>query len=145
MSNVKTTLSYSPLSGRIYWGRVNLDTGRAVGVAKTDVTNAFLQCVEHKFPINTSADMTVDGKHVSTIYNVSSDLKVLSFSPVDPDEIDGGMYNKLTDLLGTRDFDEHGVCVGCRNDIKDLCECEKLSRKQTMILALSKKETPTNG
>ncbi|AUR98373.1 head-closure protein [Vibrio phage 1.250.O._10N.261.55.E11] len=145
MANVKTTLSHSPLSGRIYWGKVNLETGIAVGNSRKDVTNAFLQCVEHKFPINYSQNMTVGGKHVSTIYNISSERKVIAFSPVDPDEIDGELYNKLTDLLGTRDFDEHGVCFGCRNDIKDLCECEKLSRKQTMIVALSKKETPTNG
>lgn len=139
--NVKTTLSYSPLSGKVYWGRVNLDTGCAVGNNRKDVTNEFLQCVEHKFPVNHAVNMTVNGEHVSTLYNISADRKVIAFSPVDPDEIDGELYNKLTELLGTRDFDQHGSCCWCRNDIKDSCECEKLSRKQTMILSLSKKET----
>lgn len=141
MSNVKTTLSYSPLSGRVYWGKVNLETGVAVGNTRKDVTNAFLQCVEHKFPINYSQNITVNGEHVSTIYNISSGRKVIAFSPVNPDEIDGELYNKLTDLLGTRDFDEHGACFGCRNDIAEVCECDTLGRKQTMILALSKKES----
>lgn len=139
MSNMKTGLGYSELTGRIYWGRQNTKTGTWSG-DKKDVTSEFLQVMEHKFPIGFKQNIVANGEHRSTICNVSADKEVYAFGPVNPDDINGELYNKLTDLVGSRFFDNHGCCSCCYNDVAEEvgCHCEELKRKQTLIMELAK-------
>lgn len=61
----KTELGFSPLTGRVYWGRSNGD--HWVG-EKRDVTNNFVQVVIQKFGPDTPeqkgmrSEITVDGR-----------------------------------------------------------------------------------
>jgi len=59
----RSGLGYSPLSGRVYWGRQNSETGMWVGNDKRDVTSEFLQVMEHKFPVNTTHNVSVNGEN----------------------------------------------------------------------------------
>lgn len=140
MSNIKTTLAYSPLSGSVYWGRVNLDTGVSVGNSKKDVTSAFLQCLEHKFPVNTKQNIEVNGEHHSTIYNIAAGRKMYAFDAINPDAIDNTKYQTLIEMFGLLYFDSHGCCKNCSNDLsKELgCDCSKHEKKLDMIMELCK-------
>ena len=66
---MKSTLSFSPLSNRIFYGRVNEKTGVASGSQK-DVTSEFLYCMEQKFPVNTVQTITVNGVAMYRIFVV---------------------------------------------------------------------------
>lgn len=139
MSKTETTLCYSPLTGKVYWGKVNAETGIAVGNQKKDVTNAFLQVLEHKFPVNTCQKITVNGKHHSTIYNIKSGREVLVFDPVDPEDIDHKLYGELADKFNLKFYDDHGCCYSCTQGVKEQCECKELHKIQTMVINLCKK------
>lgn len=68
-------LSYSCLSGRIYWGRTN-EKGVAVGEQR-DVTSEFLQVMEMKFPINTYQLISVNGDNKFAIISVDLSKEVV--------------------------------------------------------------------
>jgi hypothetical protein len=74
--SIKSRLSYSPLSQRVYWGKVNQKTGVSSGEQK-DVTNEFLQCMELKFPINTSQIITVNGEPKYRVLVVDMEKEVI--------------------------------------------------------------------
>jgi len=56
----KANLNYSPLSQRVFWGRTN-EKGCSIGEQR-DVTSAFIQVMEMKFPPNTIHTITADGE-----------------------------------------------------------------------------------
>lgn len=60
MIDNKLHLGYSDLTEKIYLGKQK--DGAWVG-EKRDVTSEFLQVMEHKFPINTSQNISIDGKN----------------------------------------------------------------------------------
>lgn len=140
MSNIETTLCFSPLSKKVYWQRVNKETGVGVGTKGKDVTNAFLQVMEHKFPVNTYQKITVDGKHHSTIYNVDAGVDVLTFRRPDKENIDDVLLKKLLDAFGGWFFYYHGECEPCFSGIDENCVCERKHRVNTMILDLCRKD-----
>lgn len=73
---IKTGLNYSPLTGNIYWGKVNQKTGVAVG-EKKDITSEFLQVMEMKFPINTHQTITVNGEPKYRVIVVDMEKEVV--------------------------------------------------------------------
>lgn len=74
--SVKSTLSFSPLTNRVYWGRVNQSTGIASGEQK-DVTSEFLHVMELKFPVNTAQTITGNGKPLFRVVVVDMDKEVI--------------------------------------------------------------------
>ena len=73
----KTGLGYSPITSRIYWGRQNTETGVWVGDNKKDVTNEFLQVMEHKFPINTIQNISINGENKYRVIIVDLEKEVV--------------------------------------------------------------------
>lgn len=61
MSAHKTGLMFSPLSSRIFYGRMNTKTGVSIGNPK-DVTSDFIGIMLQKFPINTQQIITANGR-----------------------------------------------------------------------------------
>jgi hypothetical protein len=74
MSN-QSGLLFSPLSGRVSWGRHN-GKGIAVGDNQKDVTNEFIQIMELKFPINTAQNISVNGENKYRVIVVDMDKEV---------------------------------------------------------------------
>ncbi|WP_045993467.1 DUF7446 family protein, partial [Halomonas sp. S2151] len=72
----RSGLGYSPLSGRIYWGRQNPKTGMWVGNDKRDVTSEFLQVMTHKFPVNTAQNISVNGENKYRVIVVDAGREV---------------------------------------------------------------------
>ena len=72
---IKTGLGYSPLTERVYWGRQNTKTGLWIGNNKKDVTSEFLQVMEHKFPINTQQNISVNGENKYCVIVVDMEKK----------------------------------------------------------------------
>lgn len=70
----KLHLGYSPLTKNIYLGKQN--NGLWVG-EKRNVTDEFLQVMEHKFPINTHDIIEAHGKQLYRIISVDMDKEVL--------------------------------------------------------------------
>ena len=70
----KASLQYSSLSGRVYWGRTN-NNGVSIGEQR-DVTNAFLQVMEMKFPVNTSQNVSVNGENKYRVLVLDMDKEV---------------------------------------------------------------------
>ena len=58
MSDNKLKLGLSPITKKVYLGRQK--KGMWLG-SERDVTSDFLQVMEHKFPINTTSNVEVDG------------------------------------------------------------------------------------
>jgi len=75
--STKTGLGYSPITHRIYWGRQNVKTGVWVGDNKKDITSDFLQVMEHKFPINTSQNVSINGENKYRVIVVDMDKEVI--------------------------------------------------------------------
>ena len=73
MADNKRHLGHSPLSGRIYLGRQNNGMWQA---GKRDVTSEFLQVMEHKVPINTCQNVTVNGENKYRIIVVDMKAEV---------------------------------------------------------------------
>ena len=73
MSDNKMHLGHSPLTGRIYLGRQKGD--HWVG-DKRDVTSEFLQVMEHKFPIGTAQNVSVNGENKYRVIVVGMDVAV---------------------------------------------------------------------
>lgn len=65
----KTGLLYSPLTGRILWGRHN-------GNNQKDITSGFLQVMEMKFPVNTSQNVSVNGENKYRVIVVDMEKEV---------------------------------------------------------------------
>lgn len=141
---IKSQLMFSELTGKVYYGSINTATGRAHG-NKNDVTNSFMYCVEQKFPAGFSHDITVNGEHKFTIYNVEAGKVAYTFEEsINPDDIDMGVYNQLATTLGLTYFDNHGCCDACSKDVVSEnypCTCKKLERRQLIAMNLAKRET----
>lgn len=73
--SAKANLQFSPLSGRIFWGRVNPKTCVSIGFQR-DVTSAFLQVMEMKFPVGTCQNVSVDGENKYRVIVVDMDAAV---------------------------------------------------------------------
>lgn len=56
---------------------------------------------------------------------------------INPDHIDGKVYNDLTFQNGTRSFDDHGCCEWCRVGIDENCDCKELGAIQLKIMIAS--------
>lgn len=82
----KASIHYSPLTQRVMLGRVNPLTGVAIGEMR-DVTNAFLQVMELKFPINSTQVINVDGEPSYRVIVVDIGKRV---------EINGKVYQEGT-------------------------------------------------
>lgn len=95
----KSGLGYSPISGRIYWGRQSEKTGTWSG-EKRDVTSMFLQVMEHKFPVGFQQNITVNGEHKSTIAHVPAGSEV--FCVENDFEFDESMYEKIMKTIGAK-------------------------------------------
>lgn len=76
MAKIKSGLGYSPLTERVYWGKQNTETGTWVGNEKRDITSEFLQVMEHKFPVNTVQNVSVNGENKYRVIVVSMDREV---------------------------------------------------------------------
>lgn len=61
-ATVKTGLMYSPLTSKVYWGKMNTNTGVSIGNTQKDVTSDFIGIMLQKFPINTSQNVTSNGQ-----------------------------------------------------------------------------------
>lgn len=70
MSNLKTGLMYSPLTEKVYWGKINVKTGVSVGSNQKDITSDFIGILLQKFPISTSQKIITNGKHECSVYVV---------------------------------------------------------------------------
>lgn len=70
MSDLKTGLMYSPLTEKVYWGRINTKTGVSVGSNHKDITSDFIGIMLQKFPISTMQKITTNGNHECSIYVV---------------------------------------------------------------------------
>lgn len=62
MSKIKTGLMFSPLTQRIYWGKMNTETGVSVGNNQRDITSDFIGIMLQKFPIMTRQNITSNGE-----------------------------------------------------------------------------------
>lgn len=71
----KASIHYSPLTERVMLGRVNPSTGVAIGEMR-DVTSAFLQVMEMKFPINSTQVVNVDGEPSYRVIVVDMEKRV---------------------------------------------------------------------
>ena len=69
-------IGYSPLSERVYIGRINKKKGTWVG-EKKDITNDFIQVMFQKFPENTMQQITSNGKPTHRIFIVDIDKEVV--------------------------------------------------------------------
>ncbi len=70
MSNLKTGLMYSPLTEKVYWGRMNVKTGVSVGNNQKDITSDFIGIMLQKFTIGHMQKITKNGEHECSIYVV---------------------------------------------------------------------------
>lgn len=113
----RTGLGFSPLTGRIYWGLQN-DKGVWVGNNKKDVTNEFLQVMEHKFPVGYSQNIVVNGVHHSTISNIEAGCT--PYVVKDDIECDWYKFNEVVELLGVEDVSDKEKAF-----IKYICRLEK--------------------
>lgn len=73
----RTELMYSPLSGRIYWGRYSGEGVVTSSGKNKDVTSEFLQIMEQKFPVNTTQNVSVNGENKYRVIVVDMERKVL--------------------------------------------------------------------
>ena len=62
MSDIKTGLMFSPLTEKVYWGKMNTKTGVSVGNNQKDITSDFIGTMLQKFPINTRQNIVSNGK-----------------------------------------------------------------------------------
>lgn len=62
MSDIKTGLMFSPLTEKVYWGKMNTKTGVSVGNNQKDITSEFIGTMLQKFSINTRQTITTNGK-----------------------------------------------------------------------------------
>lgn len=74
MANTKTGLLYSELTGHVYWGTMNADTGIARG-NKKDVTSDFIGIMLQKFPPNFKQNIVCNGKFEAEIIVLGEDNK----------------------------------------------------------------------
>lgn len=110
MSKVKTGLMYSPLSEKIYWGRMNTETGVSSGSNKKDVTSDFISIMLQKFKINTMQRIENNGEHECSIFVL--DPKKAAMREAAPD-----MYEMLNSLR-----EEYGSDSAVGKDIDALLE-----------------------
>lgn len=73
----RTGLMYSPLTGRIYWGRYNGEGVATSSGKNKDITSEFLQIMEQKFPVNTTQNVSVSGENKFRIIVVDMDKEVV--------------------------------------------------------------------
>lgn len=72
MSN-KLKLGFNPIDKRVYLGRQK--DGIWSG-DKRDVTNDFLQVMEHKFPINTAQNISINGENRYRVLVIDMDKEI---------------------------------------------------------------------
>lgn len=73
LNDGKLKIGQSPLTGKIYLGlqRENCWVGH-----KQDITSDFIQVMEHKFPVNTAQNISVDGVNKYRILTLDMDKNV---------------------------------------------------------------------
>ena len=68
MSSVKTGLMFSPLTKKVYWGRMNVKTGVSVGDNQKDITSDFMGIMLQKFPLNMRQKISCNGKVEAVVF-----------------------------------------------------------------------------
>jgi hypothetical protein len=73
LNNDLLKIGCSPLTGKVYLGlqRTNMWVGH-----KADITSDFIQVMEHKFPINTSVSISVEGVNKFRFLTLGMDKKI---------------------------------------------------------------------
>jgi hypothetical protein len=84
----KTGLMYSPITKQILWGRSN-EKGVSSGTPK-DVTSSFLQVMEHKFPIDTCQNISINGENKYRVLVIRMGREVI---------LDGKVIPEVTDYV----------------------------------------------
>lgn len=74
LNNGYLNLGYSPLTERVYLG---LQRGGIWVGHKLDVTSDFIQIMEHKFPLNTSQNISVNGENKFRFLCLDMDKEIL--------------------------------------------------------------------
>ncbi len=97
-ATIKTGLMYSPLTSKVYWGRMNTKSGVVVGNNKKDITSDFIGVMLQKFTINTSQNVTSNGK-LECVVMVLDDKKCHKYMAA----------NDMYDLLSTIENDNNQV------------------------------------
>lgn len=104
MANTKTGLLYSELTGHVYWGTMNLDTGIARG-NKKDVTSDFIGIMLQKFPPNFKQDIVCNGKFEAEIIVLGEGNKNRARFKVAKEMED--MLQQLSDMMPMLDEQTH--------------------------------------
>lgn len=73
MSDVKTGLMFSPLTEKVYWGRMNVKTGMSVGDNQKDITSDFISIMLQKFQLNTKQNISCNGKTEAVVFVVDEE------------------------------------------------------------------------
>lgn len=73
MNNNLLKIGASPMTGKVFLGlqRENMWVGH-----KADITSDFIQVLEHKFPVNTSQNISVDGVNKFRFLTLDMDKKI---------------------------------------------------------------------
>ncbi|MGK0272156.1 MAG: hypothetical protein ACI88H_002822 [Cocleimonas sp.] len=74
MNNGSLKIGCSPMTGKVYLGlqRDDMWVGH-----KADITSDFIQVMEHKFPINTSQNISVGGENKFRFLSLDMDKEIL--------------------------------------------------------------------
>lgn len=72
MSETKSGIGYSPLSGKVYMGKQNQTKGMWIG-KKTDVTNQFIDIAFLYFEENTFREIKSEVNRVNLFINIKKD------------------------------------------------------------------------
>lgn len=105
----KASINYSPLSGRIFMGRVSPKTGFAIGEQR-DVTSNFIGIMLEKFPVNTMQNIECNGVVEAVImvldnekavkYKAAADMfDVLCSIENDAGQVPDFMWQKIQDVI----------------------------------------------
>lgn len=97
MSDLKTGLMYSEISGQVYWGTINQKTGIA-RAGKKDVTSDFIGVMLKKFPVGFKQNIECNGK-VEAVVIVVDEEKANKYSCA------GEMYDEIKqDIVDLKEF-----------------------------------------
>ncbi len=104
MSDIKTGLMFSPLTERVYWGKMNIKTGVSIGNNKKDITSDFIGTMLQKFPINTRQNIASNGK-TECVVIVLDEEKAKEYTNAKEENAQlNATLKKLQTELGEQDF-----------------------------------------
>ena len=100
MSSIKTGLMFSPLTKKVYWGRMNVKTGVSVGDNQKDITSDFISIMLQKFPLNMRQKISCNGKVEAVVFVVDEEK-------ANRCEQSKAMYEMLDYLCGLDELQVH--------------------------------------